>query len=54
MNARRRDARVACRADWFRLPAELRRAISGNYRLDPLAHIEAMTEAAEWYEGHAS
>lgn len=42
----------ACRGDWFRLPLELRRVISGNYRRDPGAHVEAMAEAMEWYEQH--
>jgi len=42
----------ACRADWFRLPLDLRRAITDNYRRDRAAHLEAMSDAIEWYRAN--
>jgi hypothetical protein len=39
----------ACRADWFRLPLEIRRAIASNYGRDRAAHLEAMGDAMAWY-----
>ena len=41
--------RFACRADWFRLPADLRQAITDNYRRNPAAHFAAVRDAVEWY-----
>jgi len=39
----------ACRADWYRLPLDIRRGITGNYRRDRAAHLEAMGDAMTWY-----
>ena len=39
----------ACRFDWYRLPADLRRPISATYRHDPDAHRQAMSDAIRWY-----
>lgn len=41
--------RYACIRCWFRLPSEIRQAITRNYRVDPQAHAEAMLDAARWY-----
>jgi len=43
----------ACRDCWRRLPADLRRPITGNYGRDAAAHFEAMRDAHRWYEGAA-
>jgi hypothetical protein len=43
---------LACRADWFRLPAELRRAVQFTYREGAggaAGHREAVRDALEWY-----
>lgn len=42
----------ACHTDWLRLPFELRKPISANYRRDPTAHFEAMTAAMAWYSAN--
>lgn len=39
----------ACRTDWYRLPLEIRRDITSNYRRDRAAHLEAMGDAMQWY-----
>jgi len=39
----------ACRTDWFRLPLDIRRGITGNYRRDPNAHFAAVRDAIDWY-----
>lgn len=46
------ENQFACRTDWYRLPLEIRRGITGNYRRDPAAHIEAMGDAIEWYRAN--
>lgn len=40
---------LACRACWYRLPADLRRPISATYRRDFGAHLAAMSDATDWY-----
>lgn len=45
-------ARFACLKDWRRLPADLRRAITGNYGVDADAHMVAMVEARAWFRAH--
>lgn len=42
----------ACRTDWYRLPLDLRRAITSTYRRDRGAHLEAMGDAMQWYAEH--
>lgn len=42
----------ACPSDWYRLPYEIRKAISTHYRRDPGAHFTAMSDAMEWYSNH--
>lgn len=42
----------ACRADWFRLPLDYRRAITSNYRTHPTNHLAAMAAAMEWYRAN--
>lgn len=39
----------ACRADWYRLPLDYRRAITSNYRTHPTNHLAAMAAAMEWW-----
>lgn len=39
----------ACRDDWYRLPADLRRPITANYRRDLVNHRKAMADAHRWY-----
>ncbi len=39
----------ACKACWYRLPADLRRPISATYRRDTGAHLAAMADAVDWY-----
>jgi hypothetical protein len=41
--------RFACRVDWYRLPADIRTAISDNYKRNPGAHFAAVRDAIEWY-----
>jgi hypothetical protein len=43
------DHLFACRTDWYRLLADLRRPIGVNYQRDPDAHAEAMADAVRWY-----
>lgn len=40
--------RFSCYDSWQRLPVELKRAITGNYRRNPIAHARAMGEARAW------
>jgi len=43
----------ACRRDWWRLPAELRRPITRTYVTnDIVAHADAMRAAQDWYRSH--
>jgi len=42
----------ACRADWYRLPLDLRRPITATYGRDRDAHLEAMGDAMTWYAEH--
>jgi len=44
----------ACRNCWARLPADLRQPISTTYQRDPVAHMDAMADAMEWYADPAS
>jgi hypothetical protein len=41
--------RYACRTCWYRLPGDLRTAITDTYRRDPAAHRTAMLDAGLWY-----
>lgn len=45
--------RLACPADWKRLPVELRTAIWEAYRqraANPAAHRAAVADAIDWYQ----
>jgi hypothetical protein len=44
--------RFACPGCWGRLPRDLARAITGNFRRDFAAHVAAMTDARRWYGKH--
>jgi len=39
----------ACRKDWARLPRDLQRSILDSYRVDDVAHLQAMAVARRWY-----
>jgi hypothetical protein len=54
-NDRIASNRFACRACWYRLPAQLRAAVWEGYRQQPLgeAHRAAMADAREWYRNNA-
>lgn len=41
--------RFACRPCWFRLPADLRREITANYRRNPAVHLQAIRDGLRWY-----
>jgi hypothetical protein len=44
-------AQLACRADWYQLPADLRAAVNLAYRrraVDPAGHLQAVRDALEW------
>jgi hypothetical protein len=41
--------KLACPADWFRLPGDLRQAVTDNYRRNPDAHFAAVRDAVDWY-----
>ena len=42
-------SKLACPADWARLPWNLRCAVTDNYRRNPDAHFAAVRDAVEWY-----
>jgi hypothetical protein len=44
--------RVACRECWYRLPADLRRAITNNWKRNLDAHRLALVDAVQWYRDH--
>jgi len=45
--------RLACPADWARLPYDLQRAVTANYRRNPSAHFAAVRDAIEWYTANS-
>ncbi len=46
--------KFACSRCWYRLPVQIRSAISRSYRLgDGPAHRQAMREAHAWFAEHA-
>jgi hypothetical protein len=47
--------RLACPADWFRLPKPLRDEINAAYRRrasDPARHRQALADAMNWYRAN--
>jgi hypothetical protein len=40
---------LACRSCWYRLPADLRRAITSNWKRDLDAHRLNLVDAVQWY-----
>ena len=42
---------LACRADWYRLPADLREPF-GRHRIGTLAHLRAVSAAYAWYRAN--
>ena len=44
-----RSGHFVCRWCWWRLPPELRDAITTSHGRDPDAHVEAMLSALAWY-----
>lgn len=43
---------VACRTCWWRLPIEIRKAITDNYHRDMLQHRAALQAAIAWYKAN--
>lgn len=41
--------RLACPTCWYRLPAELARAVTSTWGRDPAAHADAVVAAVAWY-----
>lgn len=46
------NSMFACPRCWDRLPAELQKLITDNYRRNPAAHLAAMAAACDWYRGN--
>lgn len=41
--------KLACAPGWYRLPAELRKAIRNTYLVDRARHMDLVVEACAWY-----
>jgi hypothetical protein len=46
--------RFACKRCWYRLPEDIRIAISDAWRTHPQAHRAAMRQAHQWYRENRS